>query len=793
VLPPVPAEELRWRCPGTSLSYHTTNDVPPAEGVVGQEAAVEALLFGLAIDARGQHVFVRGVQGTGRLTLVRSLLGDLEPATPEAADRCYVYAFDHPDQPRLVSLPPGDGPAFAARLDELARFVVEDLRDLVNTDSLRHRTHAIETEADREISALSDPFDNALTDAGLALVGIVEGDEGPEPAIVPVIEGEPHTFDQVEDRVRAGAMDAQTLARMRTDADRLDVEREKVTAAVVRVRKRARRATRQLVQQEARRVLQDVVADIRRAYPQVGAWLDDVVEDASRRIDDVDTHPEVVDRYRANVLVSRARGAPRPVVIENVPTVQNLLGSIDPGAHERNPSGRHLGVHAGSILRADGGTLILLAKDVLSEPGAWPALTRTLRTGQIEWWSSEASQTTMRAPGVKPEPIPVHLKVVLIGEPALYFALDDDPDFAQLFKVLVDLDGVLPRDADGIALYGRVIARIARDEGLLPFTSAAVGALVEQGARWAEEAGKLTARLARVADLAREASFHAKARGLKVVDASEIARALVAARRRNDLPGRRYRERLAKGIVQVRTSGVEVGQVNGLAVVQAGSLVYSFPTRITATVAPGTAGTVHVEREAELSGQIHTKGFFIVRGLLRHLLHPSHPVVFDGSVAHEQSYGGIDGDSASGAEFCCLVSALTRIPVRQGVAMTGAVDQHGNVLAIGGVNEKIEGFFDACNEAAAARGGPAADADGTVQGVVIPRANVGELQLRRDVVAACRAGRFAVWAVDRIEQALELLLDHPGGGPAIVERAVERARELWTIVEGVGSTPRAAP
>lgn len=776
---PLSADQLRWRCPATCLDFSTTADLRPAEGVVGQEEAVEALKFGLAIDAPGQNVYVRGTTGSGRLSLVNDLMRVVRPGSPEAQDRCYVHRFERPDQPRLLTLPAGTAPAFKARIDELVRFLVEDLADLVNTDSLRVRTHDIEAAAGREIATVSDPFDAALSDAGLALVG-VEGEDGTEPAILAVIDAEPRTWDDVEELVRAGSLADADLDRLRASADKLEVELEKVSAAVVRTRKRAQRAVRRLVEGEARRVVRDAVADMRRTWASAAQWLDELVEDAAKRFTSFEEHPELADQYRVNVLVSGAPGGPRPVVFENVPTVQNLVGSIDPAASDGTGPPAHLGIHAGALVRADGGTLVLMARDVLAEAGAWAALTRTLRTSQIELSPQELMPTTLRMLGLKPEPVPVRVKVVLVGDHDVWYALDDqDPDFPHLFKVLVDFDDVLPRDATGVAMYGRVIARIARDEGLPAFTSAAVGALVEQGAREAEQANKLTARFGRVADVAREAAFMARGRGVRFVDRDDVERALLMAKRRADLPGRRFRDQISTGRVRIRVSGEEVGQVNGLAVVQAGPLVYGFPSRITATVGPGTAGTVHVEREAELSGHIHTKGFLIVRGLARHLLRTDHALTFDASITHEQSYGGIDGDSASAAEFVCLLSALTGVPARQGLAMTGAVDQHGNVLPVGSVNEKIEGFFDAC---------AAAGLDGT-QGVVVPKVNAGDLQLRRDVAGACKGGRFAVYGVDRIEEAIELLLHLPAGVAdgrgrypegTLLARAVARAEALWS-------------
>ncbi|MHC5048971.1 MAG: Lon protease family protein, partial [Planctomycetota bacterium] len=426
----------------------------------------------------------------------------------------------------------------------------------------------------------------------------------------------------------------------------------------------------------------------------------------------------------------------------------NLLGAVD---REAGPMGmfrsNHMMIRAGSLLRADGGYLILEARDVLTEPGAWKVLVRTLRSGRLEIVPPEMSYPWL-SPSLKPEPIDVNVKVVLLGDAGLYYLLDSmDEDFPNLFKVLADFDTVIPRDDEGVGHYASVLSRIAQDENLPPLDRSAVAALVEHGARIAAKGSKLTARFGRVADIAREGAFIAGKNGSSCVTGDDVRDAIRRTKRRADLPSRRFRELLADGTICVQTSGTAVGQINGLAVLQAGPLTFGFPARVTATIGPGTAGVINIEREAALSGAIHTKGFYILGGLLRHLLQTDHPLAFVASIAFEQSYGGIDGDSASGAEICCLLSALTEIPIRQGLAMTGAIDQLGHLLAIGAVNEKIEGFFDTCCDA------------GTVDGagVIIPRANADDLMLRHDVVDACSEGKFHVYAVETVHEAIELL------------------------------------
>jgi predicted ATP-dependent protease len=439
-----------------------------------------------------------------------------------------------------------------------------------------------------------------------------------------------------------------------------------------------------------------------------------------------------------------------------------------------------MSIHAGSLLRADGGVIVMEAGEVLASPGAWAALVRTLRSGRVELVPPDIGFPWL-APAIKPEPVEVNVKVVLLGESMLYYLLDrHDVDFPNLFKVLADFDSTMPRDASSVQLYAGVLARIAKTESLPPFSADAVAALAEHGARVAASRGKLTARFGRLADIAREAAYLARKGGAAQVDASLVLETVRRTKSRAAGPVRRFREALAEGSIRVATRGTEVGQVNGLAVIQAGPLTYGFPTRITATVGPGAGGAINIDREAQLSGAIHTKAFFILGGLLRYLLQTDHPLTFDASIAFEQSYGGIDGDSASGAEICCLLSALTGLPLRPELAMTGAIDQMGNVLAIGAVNEKVEGFFDACR----VHGLTGA------HGVIIPAANVGDLMLRHDVVEACERGEFAVYAVDWIGEAVSLFFDreagarrapHPSG--SVLAVAVERARLLYDRAE----------
>ena len=493
--------------------------------------------------------------------------------------------------------------------------------------------------------------------------------------------------------------------------------------------------------------------------------------------------------YQVNVVLGHDAEKKWPIVVETAPTLQNLLGNIDReflgGGALRSD---HMMIHAGAMLRADGGYLVLEVRDVLSEPGSWKILQRTIKTGKLEITPSEFSNF-WSGPVLNPEPIDLNVKVILIGDPGLYQTLDaHDPDFSSLFKVLVDFETTIERDRVGVQYYAGIIARIAAEEGLPAFSQRAVIRLVEQGARIAGRRDRLTTRFGRLSDIAREAAFLANKSNKSTVTDDDVGDAIRRGRHRADLPARQFRQLVAEGTLRIQTKGVEIGQVNGLAVTHAGPLTYGFPTRITATIGPGTAGAVNIERESELSGAIHTKGFYILGGLLRYLLRTSHPLAFSASIAFEQSYGGIDGDSASGAEMCCLLSALTEVPLRQDLAMTGAIDQLGHIQPIGAVTEKAEGFFFTCRDAGLT---------GT-QGIIIPRANVGDLMLAPEIVAACDAGQFQVYAVDTIQQALQIFTGREAGRPdadgnypegTLLHLAEQKALDYWHMVSPARGKP----
>jgi ATP-dependent Lon protease len=675
-------------------------------------------------------------------------------------------------------------------MDKLAEFVRRDLSDALAKDEIHNREATLAEKAKQDLEKIIAPFRVKLKEAGLALVSFQVGPIV-QTAIFPVIDGQPVPPEQFEKLHDEGKITEEQYQAFHTQFESYEAQLAEIDERASEIHHSHMEESQEILEGSIRWIMGQMVSKIAAEFPNpsLHEYLKELVDDlVIRRLSEPDQDFDFTQLYRVNVVLDHQGKEKCPIIVESAPTMRNLLGSVEYDFERGEPRSSHMGIRPGSLLQADGGFLIIEARDVLSESEAWKVLVRTLRTGQLEIVPSDKDYL-MAPPLLKPVPIEVNIKVVLVGEAETYYLLDAlDPDFPQLFKVLADFDTVLPRDATGVLSYAQVLARIVQDEKLLHFDSSGVAALVEHGARIAASRGKLSTRFGRLADIAREASFLSQKKDYQVVTGDNVREAVRFGKKRADLPARRFRELVADGTLKVQVKGATVGQVNGLAIMQAGPMVYGFPARVTATIGPGTAGVINIEREANLSGAIHTKGFYILGGLLRSLLRTNHPLAFDASVAFEQSYGGIDGDSASGAEVCCLLSALTEIPLSQELAMTGAIDQMGSVLAVGGVNEKVEGFYDTCHDLGLT---------GT-QGVIIPKANAGDLMLRHDVVESCAANRFRIFSVETVQQALEILTGSPAGtrdkegaypDGSVLGVAVRQARRYWEMAAGAPGRP----
>lgn len=780
---PVPAlsgEAVRWRCDESSFQFKSTAEVAAVTGIVGQDTALEALRFGLECHAFGQNVFVRGLSGTGRMTMVQRLLADMAPSGSCLNDYVFVHNFERPDRPRLIVLDAGQARPLRRAMRQFAEFLAKGFEKALNDSQLVASRGKIQENAQAKVQALSAPLEAELKEAGLTMATVSNGNVQ-RTVLQPLVEGQAVGPEQFEKLIAAGKLPADARQTFIDTAQKYSTRLQELTVQVQDIYRSLQDEMIKFNEQHARTVLDEALAQPRKALQQpeaqhhFDAVIDDVIETRLRNGGEA---PDPTVRYGVNIVHEHQCGKAAPVVVERSPTLSNLLGAIEPNWQQNGQMvSDYRSVRAGSLLRANGGYLIMDVRDVLTEKGAWSVLMRTLRSSQLEIIPREMTWPFNQA-SIQPDPIAIKVRVILMGDSSAYYALDGkDQDFSDLFKVLADFDTVIARDELGLQRYAAVLARIIEEDDLRHFDRSGVAALTEHGARIAASKGQLTARFSRIADIAREASYLAGKAGDQLVTGEHVRDAVRRTKARASLPSERFQRLLNDGTIQLDTDGPVVGQVNGLAVMNAGPLTYGFPARITATIGPGRAGVINIEDAASMSGAIHTKGFHILGGLLRYLLRSNHPLAFSASIAFEQSYGGIDGDSASGAEMCCLLSALTGIPLRQSLAMTGAIDQHGHIQAIGGVNEKIEGFFDICSFR-----GLTGD-----QGVIIPVSNAGDLMLREDVAEACGRGEFHIYAVDSIYQALELYTGMAAGQwgengyapDSMLGRAVAMAEQYW--------------
>jgi ATP-dependent Lon protease len=775
----IEATDLRWDCAHQTLAFESTAEVDPIAGVIGQSLALEALSFGLDCEAPGQNVFVRGLTGTGRMSMVQRLLSEMGRVCKEKLDRCYVHNFVQPDRPRLISLHQGQARKLRRRLRGLAEFIDSELAEAMNSKPLQASRSALQEETQEKVRAITQPFEEELEGEGLALVQ-VKTSHGNQAAIFPRKDGQPIPPEEFETLVQQGKISAEESKAYHEKREAYTRRLAEMSREIGRLLRDNGQQLDDFNEQQIRRLVGDICDRIKKDFDNesLNKWLDEVLDDVIEfTLSGAREGYDPIVRYGINVLLEHLTDC-SPIVVENNPSLTNLLGTIESQFESGGQaSSDYRGIRGGSLLQADNGFLVLDARDVLTEPGAWKILMRTLRTGHLEIVPPELS-APFAPVSLKPEPIPIKLRVVLLGGSGLYYQLDQlDNDFSDQFKVLADFDDVIEQGEDALLQYAGVLSRIAREEGLRHFTPCAVGALAEHGSRVAGKGGKLTTRFGRIADIAREANWVAGKADQELVRSDHVTEAVRRTKQRASLPSIRFQSYLKDGTIRIDTQGEVVGQINGLAVMSAGPLSYGFPARITATISAGHAGVIDIESRSSMSGSIHTKGFQILGGLLRHLLKPDHPLAFSASIAFEQSYGGIDGDSASGAEITCLLSALTETPIRQDLAMTGAIDQHGQIQAIGGVNEKVEGFFDICDHFGLSGS----------QGVLIPHSNAADLMLRPDVVEACAAGRFHVYAIKNIWQALELFTGLESGEwgeggygeGTLLNLARAQARDYW--------------
>ena len=767
---PLEATALYQRCDPTQFTFESTADLEDLTEVIGQARAVEAVRFGVGIRREGFNLFALGPEGTEKYAVVRPYLERQAATHPPPSDWCYVNNFVEPHKPCALRLPPGDGPKLRRDMERL----VEELRTAIpatfESEHYRTRRQDIEEEfRERQEKALAD-VQRQAQEHGLALMRTPMG-----LAFAPIRGGQainPEDFQQLP---------PEEQERVQASVSVLQEELQKSLGQMPQWDRERRTKVKDLEQEVGRYAVDPFVEELRRQYlelPAVVEYLRRVEQDVMENLEEFrrpaegpETPPPMpadgtprrpptptglsfFRRYQVDVIVDHTGATGAPVIYEDRPTVQNLVGRIEHMAHLGALVTDFNLIKAGALHRANGGYLILDARKVLSQPLAWEELKRALSSAELRIEVLGQTLSLISTVSLEPEPIPLDVKVVLLGERQLYYTLSQlDPDFAELFKVAADFEDQMDRTPENHLLYARMIATLVHREGLRPFNRDAVARVIEQSARLAGDAERLSTHVRSIADLLREADYWAGEASHEVVTAADVQRAIDAQVYRSDRVRERIQEDIQRGTILIDSAGAKVGQVNGLPVLTLGQFAFGRPSRITARVRLGRGEVVSIEREVALGGPIYSKGVLILAAYLGAHYAADRPLSLSASLVFEQSYSGVEGDSASSVELYALLSALAELPVKQGLAVTGSVNQHGQVQVIGGVNEKIEGFFDVCR----------AQGMTDEQGVLIPASNVKHLMLRPDVVAAVAAGRFHVYPVETIDQGIELLTGTPAG------------------------------
>ncbi|MBI1902752.1 MAG: AAA family ATPase [Planctomycetia bacterium] len=770
------------------LGFRTTDDLEPLDQIVGQERAMRALDFGLAVRHRGYNIYIAGMTGAGRKQLVQRLLEKraLHERVPD--DWVYVHNFDEPDRPLALCLASGQGTRLRAALERIVERLCTDLPEILKAKDFDAERDRLGKAYGQRSEAL---FDELVQRARQLDTGIRKLPSGVI-AFIPLKDGRP--------------IERQDVERL-SDEERADIERRQAElgefAAEIMTRqqelsRQLREEIQKIVCAFARRVVDPLFDEVKSEHPspELVKWLDRVrdhmLENLGRFTDEreeagVDVPPALraaVERrdpwteFRVNVVADNSRTQGAPVVVEISPTYKNLYGTIE---HDVNLFGRvttnFTRIKTGSLLRANGGYLVFDLEDALTEPLVWKQLKRALKSGQLLTEVYEPFGL-LATTALKPEPIPIDTKIVVLGSAQLYYLLHFlDDDFRELFKVRADFSPETRRDAETQRAYARFVARQVQVEKLPPFEPGAVAEIIRFGAREAAHQEKLSVEFGTVADVVREAGHAARLAGAVTTAAPHVRQALEGRVYRSDRIAAKLRELIDEGTLRISIEGARAGQINGLSVWDQGDYRFGRPSRVTASVGIGQEGLVNIERECDLSGGTHDKGVLILEGYLRNRYARAHSLALSASIAFEQSYGWVEGDSASSAELYCLLSALAGIPLRQEIAVTGSVNQHGEVQGVGAVNEKIEGFFDVCR---------LKGLTGT-QGVCIPRSNVRHLVLRHDVIEAAGEGRFHVWAIDTIDEGIELLTGVPAGDldreGTFHRRVDERLQEILDVLQ----------
>lgn len=754
-------EEAYHRCNADDLPFETTAEVEELTRYIGQDRALEAVEFGISMRHRGFNLFVIGPEGSGRHSVVQSFINRQASDEPSPSDWCYVFNFDLPHKPLALQFPPQQGPVFKQEMHELIDTLKTTIPTVFEGDDYRAKKRALTENLRQEIDEI---YEEMIQEGRSQSIGVVRNEKG---IVFNPLDKDGKPMDLEAFR----KLPEETQTEIEEKIEKLHPSLQQTVHQIGILTREVKEQKRKLKKETARLCVAHPIDTLKAKYyaedSEILRYLNCVEKQLTDNVDDFLARPEVKQeelfsfvpappsfaRYDVNVLVTHEENG-APVVYEDLPTYQNLHGRIEHQAQMGMLTTNFSLIMPGALHRANGGYIIIDAGRLLMQPFAYEGLKRTLRSRQIRMEPVERLFGLMSTVSLEPEPVPLDTKVVLIGEPRIYYLLNDyDPEFSSLFKVQADFEYNMERCSLSQQHYAALVAGLAREKGLLPLHRTAVARVIEEASRHAGDQKKLSLHIRQVADLIKEADYLARKNDKEHIDAHDIEMAVDASKRRGGRIRDRVLESIEDNIRHIETSGEKSGQVNGLSVVEIGGDAFGFPSRITAVTRPGKGDIVDIEREVDLGGPIHSKGVMILSSFLSSRYARNIPLGLQASLVFEQSYGEVDGDSASCAELCALLSSLSETAVKQSLAITGSVSQKGEVQPVGGLNEKIEGFFDVCMTRGLSG----------QEGVIIPASNQRHLMLKKEVVQAIAEKQFSIYLVSTVDEALSLLTGQEAG------------------------------
>ena len=786
--------ELRKRCNPSSFKFQSTAELKPLTGIIGQDRAIKAISIALDIDSEGYNIYLAGQTGTGKTTLAQNMLQQKASKKPVPSDWCYVYNFNKPDMPCALEMPAGKGKQLQLGLNSCIDQLIEALINTLASEEYMARKNSIFNEFLSETNALYLELDQ---EARLHGFSIAQGQQGGLNTIPINKNGE------VMGQEEYVSLNEEERAQLMSNSAWVQEKINEATSKYRQMEKTMKERLRNLEEETAREVSQPYFDELFREYkeyPLVLEYLQAVQQDILSHLDILVHHEEnnplnifrridkrsFLRRYQVNLLVDNSECRHAPVIFENNPTYANLFGQIEYEGEFGILATDFSKIKAGSIHRANGGYLVLRVYDLLKNVYVWDTLKRVIKNKEIVVENISRMIGLTNTETLQPQPIPLDIKVVLVGESFYYYLLHHyDQEFSKLFKIRADFDDEMQRSRRHINDYARLISSVCEDKGLKHFNPEAVASIVEYGSRMTDDQEKLSTSFNRLLELIYEAHCVAQYDRAELVTAAHVQKAIEQKIFRNALAEEKIVEAIRRNTLIINVEGDSIGEVNGLAVYQAGVYRFGIPVRITAKTFMGEKGLVNIEREIAMSGRIHSKGVLTLNGYLGHQYAQDKPLTLSASLTFEQSYGGVDGDSASSAELYALISSLARVPIDQRIAVTGSVNQNGEIQPVGGVNEKIEGFYKVCKEK-----GSLAN-----HGVIIPRKNMSNLMLSEEVVEAVKNKVFNIWAVDHIDEGLEILTRMPAGTkddqgrfpPGTIHYLANQQLETWSSKRKMGS------